>query len=180
LQVPRLSDRRGDAEDRIDVDTEVEGVCISLDADFDFISVATDYLRREGYYEETAQQLLGEATDQLAATARAAITVPPRLDRVLRGLERNQLPVTVQIDDEAALFERLGRQIVFGLLVAVGALSTAILYAFEQTTALPAAIAAAVTLPIILLLYRALRRPRGLRARPQFTRQSLRERREED
>ena len=162
------------------VATVVEGVCISLDADFDFISVATDYLRREGYYQETAQQLLGEATDQLAATARAAITVPPRLDRVLRGLERNQLPLTVQIDDEAALFERLGRQIVFGLLVAVGALSTAILYAFEQTTALPAAIAAAVTLPIILLLYRALRRPRGLRARPQFTRQSLRERREED
>ena len=162
------------------VATVVEGVCISLDEDFDFITVATDYLRREGYYEETVQQLLGEATDQLTATARAAFTVPTRLDRVLRGIERNQLPLTVQIDDDAALFERLGQQIVFGLLVAVGALSTAILYAFEPTSVVPAAVAAAVTLPVILLLYRSLRQPRGLRARPQFTRQSLREQREDD
>ncbi|MFW6321834.1 MAG: ABC1 kinase family protein, partial [Halohasta sp.] len=36
------------------VATVVEGVCVSLDPEFDFISVATDYLTEEGYREETA------------------------------------------------------------------------------------------------------------------------------
>ena len=37
------------------VATVVEGVCVTLDPDFDFIAVATDYLGEQGYIEESAR-----------------------------------------------------------------------------------------------------------------------------
>jgi hypothetical protein len=67
----------------------------------------------------------------------------------------------------------------YGLLVASGALSTAILYSFVPDDPIPALVAALLTLPFAVLLYRAFRSKSGLRATPQFTRQNLRERREE-
>ena len=43
------------------VATVVEGVCVTLDEDFDFIAVATDYLTEQGYREESARQLVESA-----------------------------------------------------------------------------------------------------------------------
>jgi len=37
-----------------------------------------------------------------------------------------------------------------------------------------------LTVPMVFFLYRSFKEPRGLRARPQFTRQSLRERRDNE
>ncbi|WP_311172450.1 ABC1 kinase family protein [Halobellus ordinarius] len=160
------------------VATVVEGVCVTLDPDFDFISVATDYLQEEGYYEETARQLIQEGGQQLQQTSRALFEVPPKLNRTLDRVENGNLSVNVRLEDENDVLDRLARRIVYGLFVAVGALSTAILYAFEGTSVLPAAVAAVLTLPPLFALYRSFRRKRGIRAKPQFTRQSMRDRRE--
>ncbi|MFC6875150.1 ABC1 kinase family protein [Halobellus marinus] len=160
------------------VATVVEGVCVTLDPDFDFISVATDYLQEEGYYEETARQLIQEGGQQVRETSRALFEVPPKLNRTLDRVENGNLAVNVRLEDENDVLDRLARRIVYGLFVAVGALSTAILYAFEGTSVLPAAVAAVLTLPPLFALYRSFRRKRGIRAKPQFTRQSMRDRRE--
>ncbi|MDS0299731.1 AarF/ABC1/UbiB kinase family protein [Halogeometricum sp. S1BR25-6] len=162
------------------VATVVEGVCVTLDPEFDFISVATDYLRDEGYYEETAKELVRDAGQQMQRTTEALFTVPPKLDRVLDTVEREDLTVNVQLEDKEGVLDKLARRIVYGILLAVGALSTAVLYAFDQTSVLPAAVAAALTLPIIVQLYRSFRSKRGIRAKPQFTRQSMRQRRGEE
>ena len=157
------------------VATVVEGVCVTLDPDFDFIAVATDYLTEQGYREETIKRLATDAGEQVQATTRSLFRVPPKLERVLDQVERDDLTVNVRIEDKNDVLSKLARRIVYGVLLAVGVLSTAILYAFDGFE--PAAVAAAVTLPVVFLLYRSFKRKKGLKARPQFTRQNLRQRR---
>ncbi|MFC6824230.1 ABC1 kinase family protein [Halopelagius fulvigenes] len=159
------------------VATVVEGVCVTLDPNFDFIAVATAYLREEGYYEETARELARDAGRQARDTSQALFTVPPKLDRTLDRLERENLSVNIRVEDKNGVFDRLARRIAYSILLAVGALSTSILYAFEGTSVVPAAVAALLTIPVAVLLYRSFRSKRGVRATPQFTRQNLRERR---
>ena len=162
------------------VATVVEGVCVTLDPDFDFISVATDYLQQEGYYEETARQLVTEGGQQIQQTTRALFEVPPKLNRTLDRVENDNLTVNVRLEDDNDVLDQLARRIVYGLFVAVGALSTAILFAFEGTSVLPAAVAATLSVPPLIALYRSFRRKRGIRAKPQFTRQSMREGRDRE
>jgi predicted unusual protein kinase regulating ubiquinone biosynthesis (AarF/ABC1/UbiB family) len=157
------------------VATVVEGVCVTLDPDFDFIAVATDYLTEQGYREETIKRLATETGEQLQQTTRSLFRVPPKLERVLDQVERDDLTVNVRIEDKNDVLSKLARRIVYGVLLAVGVLSTAILYAFDGVE--PAAVAAVVTIPVVFLLYRSFKRKKGLKARPQFTRQNLRERR---
>jgi predicted unusual protein kinase regulating ubiquinone biosynthesis (AarF/ABC1/UbiB family) len=157
------------------VATVVEGVCVTLDPDFDFIAVATDYLTEQGYREQTIKRIATETGEQLQETTRSLFRVPPKLERVLDQVERDDLTVNVRIEDKNDVLSKLARRIVYGVLLAVGVLSTAILYAFDGVE--PAAVAAVVTLPVVFLLYRSFKQKKGLKARPQFTRQNLRQRR---
>jgi hypothetical protein len=75
------------------------------------------------------------------------------------------------------VFEQLARRLVLGLLLMGTLLSTAILWAFSDPLA--ATISAGGSVVVLGLLYRSFRRRRGIRATPQFTRQNLRQRREE-
>jgi predicted unusual protein kinase regulating ubiquinone biosynthesis (AarF/ABC1/UbiB family) len=162
------------------VATVVEGVCVTLDPEFDFISVATDYLTEEGYREESIKQFLEGAGDQVQRSAKSLVTVPPKLERVLDRVERENVTVNVRVEDKNNVFDKLAKRIVYGFLLAVGILSTAILYAFPTpNNVLPPVIAAVGTLPIAFLLWRSFRSKKGLRAKPQFTRQGMKERRRE-
>ena len=161
------------------VATVVEGVCVTLDEDFDFISVATDYLSEQGYREETVKRLATEAGEQVQDTAEALFTVPPKLNRVLDTVERDNLTVNVQIDDENHVLDKLAKRISYSIMVAVGLLSASIIYSFTGQWRISVAILA-LTLPMVFFLYRSFKQPTGLRARPQFTRQSMREQRQRD
>ncbi len=161
------------------VATVVEGVCVTLDEDFDFIAVATDYLSAEGYREETIKRLAQETGEQVQETAEALFTVPPKLDRVLDTVERDDLTVNVQIDDENHVLDKLAKRISYSIMVAVGLLSASIIYSFTGQWRISVAILA-LTLPMVFFLYRSFKQPTGLRARPQFTRQSMREQRQRD
>ncbi|MFC4357322.1 ABC1 kinase family protein [Halobium salinum] len=161
------------------VATVVEGVCVTLDESFDFISVATEYLSEEGYREETVKQVVEETADQFNRTAQSLVRVPPKLERTLDRAERGNLTFNVRVDDKNSVFDRLAKRLMYVFFVATGALSTAILYSFVPDDPIPAVVAAVLTLPFAFLLYRAFKSKSGLRATPQFTRQNLRDRREE-
>ena len=161
------------------VATVVEGVCVILDENFDFISVATDYLTEEGYREETAKKLIGEGGQQIQRTTQALFTVPPKLDRVLDTVQREDLTVNVQIDDKNHVLDKLAKRISYSIIVAVGLLSASIIYAFADEWQIPVVILG-LTIPMMFFLYRSFKQPSGLRARPQFTRQNLREKRGPD
>ncbi len=159
------------------VATVVEGVCVTLDPEFDFIAVATDYLTDEGYREESIKKYVSETGDQLQASAQSLVRTPPKLERTLDKIDRDNLYARVSIEDDNDVFDLLAKRLIYGILLAFGGLTTAVLYAAEAFPA--AAVAGVISLFITLLLYRSFRKRRGIRATPQFTRQNLRERRGE-
>jgi predicted unusual protein kinase regulating ubiquinone biosynthesis (AarF/ABC1/UbiB family) len=159
------------------VATVVEGVCVTLDPGFDFIAVATDYLTEEGYREESIKKYVSETGDQLQASAQSLVRTPPKLERALDRIDRDDLYARVSIEDDNNVFDLLAKRLIYGILLAFGGLTTAVLYAAGAFPA--AAVAGAISLFITVLLYRSFRKRRGIRATPQFTRQNLRDRRGE-
>ena len=158
------------------VATVVEGVCVTLDPEFDFISTATDYLREEGYYERTARDLAQEAGEQAQRTAEALFTVPPKADAFLDRANRGDISVNVVLEDD--VLEKLAMRIAYSVLLAVGVLSATILYSFTQQWRISLAILA-LSAPLAIALYRSFRSKSGISATPQFTRQGMKKRRED-
>ncbi|SDF13165.1 Predicted unusual protein kinase regulating ubiquinone biosynthesis, AarF/ABC1/UbiB family [Halorubrum xinjiangense] len=160
------------------VATVVEGVCVTLDPEFDFISTATDYLREEGYYEQTARDLAEDAGRQVQRTTEALFTVPPKADEFLDRANRDDLTVNVVLEDDTKVLEKLAMRIAYSVLLAVGVLSATILYSFANNWRL-ALVVLALAAPLAIALYRSFRKKRGLRTTPQFTRQGMKNRRED-
>ncbi|OYR38044.1 hypothetical protein DJ82_14000 [Halorubrum sp. Ib24] len=160
------------------VATVVEGVCVTLDPEFDFISTATEYLRDEGYYEQTARDLAEGAGRQVQRTTEALFTVPPKADDFLERANRGDLHVDVTIDDDSNVLDKLAMRIAYSVLLAVGVLSATILYSFADAWRL-AGVVLLLAVPLAIALYRSFRKKRGLRATPQFTRQGMKQRRDD-
>ncbi|WP_144798129.1 ABC1 kinase family protein [Halorubrum depositum] len=160
------------------VATVVEGVCVTLDPEFDFISTATEYLRDEGYYEQTARDLAEDAGRQVQRTTEALFTVPPKADDFLERANRGDLHVDVTIEDDSNVLDKLAMRIAYSVLLAVGVLSATILYSFADAWRL-AGVVLLLAVPLAVALYRSFRKKRGIRATPQFTRQGMKQRRDD-
>jgi predicted unusual protein kinase regulating ubiquinone biosynthesis (AarF/ABC1/UbiB family) len=168
------------------VSTVLEGVCRTLYPDVDFIQIITDYVRERGVEDEAGESMaerfardtVEDAGRQVRRTTEALLTVPPKLDRVLDSVEREDVTVNVVLDDhDDEVFTRFAYKVVSGILLASNLLAVTLLYAFHDE--LTAGVVALGVLPLGFLLYRAFRTRRGfrVRGRPQFTRQGLREKR---
>jgi predicted unusual protein kinase regulating ubiquinone biosynthesis (AarF/ABC1/UbiB family) len=155
------------------VATVVEGVCVTLDPDFDFISVVTDYLRAEGHLEAGTRDFVRERAGEVRDAAESAIRVPPKLEATLDRLEHDELRLKTDLEDSNDLFRQLASRLIYGFLSAAGIGSTALLWAFA--TPLAAAVAAVFTLLTFGLLWWSFRESGGFAGEPQFTRQNLRE-----
>jgi hypothetical protein len=157
------------------VATVVEGVCVTLDPDFDFISVATGYLREQGYIEEGVRDFLEDRVTEVREAAESSVRLAPKLESALDRVAREDLHVRADIEDSEGNLRKLAARLILGLTLASGAVSTAMLYSFS-TSVEAVAVAGTLTAGVALLLYRSFRTPKGIRAQPQFTRQNLRER----
>jgi hypothetical protein len=156
------------------VATVVEGVCVTLDPEFDFISVATEYLGERGFIEEGVREYVEDRVTEVTDAAQSAVRVPPKLESALDTIERDALTVKAELKDPDRRFERLAKRVILGLVFTAGVLATTVLYVFE--TAQATGIAAGLTLVVGVLIWRSFRKRRGIRAEPQFTRQAMRER----
>jgi predicted unusual protein kinase regulating ubiquinone biosynthesis (AarF/ABC1/UbiB family) len=155
------------------VATVVEGVCVQLDPEFDFIDVATDYLAERGYREEGVRQALDAGRQTVQDAAVSAVRVPPKFERTLDTIERGNLRVEAAITDPEGHLARLSRRLSYAVLLAASGLATALLYVnADPRLAVPAGVATAV---FTVLLYRAMRTPSRLAPEPQFTRQGMRD-----
>lgn len=159
------------------VATVVEGVCVTLDEDFDFISVATDYLTEEGYREESIRQYLDETGNQLRRTGESLTRIAPKAERALDRLDRDDLHVRIGVEDSEDVFEDLAKRLVYGMLLTMSLFSMGVLYALEAPRG--SVVAAVFSVLVTIQLYRSFRSPTAIGARPQFTRQNLRQRRDE-
>ncbi|TYL38044.1 hypothetical protein CV102_12610 [Natronococcus pandeyae] len=160
------------------VATVVEGVCVTLDEDFDFIATATDYLTEQGYREESIRQYVAETGDQIRRSGESLTRIAPKTERTLDRLERDNLYVRIGVEDSEGVFDQLARRLVYGMLLTMSLFSMGVLYALEAPEA--SVVAAVFSAVVLVQLYRSFREPRSLQAKPQFTRQNLRQRRREE
>ena len=157
------------------VATVVEGVCVTLDPDFDFISVATEYLNEEGYIEAGVRDFVEDRFNEGREAVESTVRIPPKVESALDRVEREDFHIRADIEDSEQVIERLGKRLVLGLALAAGGISTAMLYSFQPSETVAIAVAGALTAFVGFLLYRSFCKRRGIRATPQFTRQSMRE-----
>ncbi|AHG00155.1 membrane protein [Halostagnicola larsenii XH-48] len=159
------------------VATVVEGVCLTLDPDFDFISTATDYLTEEGYREESIRKYLEESGEQIRRSGESLTRIAPKIERTLDRIERDDLRVRVGVEDEKNVFAVLAKRLIYGMLLTMSLFSMGVLYALgaPEASIVAAVFGAAVTVQ----LYRSFRERRGLRAEPQFAQQRFRQRQRE-
>ncbi len=156
------------------ITTVLEGVCRTLDPEFDLIELVTEYVRSEGYASQGVRELLDRAGEELGATAGALLVTGPKLERTLDRANRDDLTVRTALGDETGLFDRLAKQAVLGLGFLGSVIAALVLFvAGDRTAAAVAALGAPLALA---LLYRSLRSRSGISADPQFTRQNLRAR----
>jgi hypothetical protein len=111
---------------------------------------------------------------ELGEAATASVRIPPKLESTLERMQRNDLRVKAELTDDNGQFDRLAKQILYGLFFSAGIISGTLLYIFADaiavmTIGVPTAVMGA-------LLYRSFRKQRSLRAQPRFTRQRMRER----
>ncbi|WP_302081431.1 ABC1 kinase family protein [Salinibaculum rarum] len=162
------------------VATVVEGVCVTLDPDFDFISVATEYLNEEGYIEAGVRDFVDDRVQEGRDAVESTVRIPPKIEDALDRVEREDFHIRADVEDSERVLERLGKRLVLGLALAAGGISTSMLYSFQPDSTAAIATAGALTLGVGFLLYRSFRKQRGIRAKPQFTRQNLRQREDEE
>ncbi|MHB9285456.1 ABC1 kinase family protein [Halobacteriales archaeon Cl-PHB] len=155
------------------VATVVEGVCVTLDPEFDFIDVATDFLRTEGYLEAGAREYVADRAGEVRSAAESVVRVPPKLESALDKVDRDDLVVQADIQDSEDHLAELAKRLVYGMAFGAGVVSASLLWAF----ATPEATAVPVLLSLFALLglYRSFRTGGGIRAQPQFTRHSMRQ-----
>ncbi|ELY93485.1 ABC transporter [Natrialba hulunbeirensis JCM 10989] len=160
------------------VATVVEGVCVTLDENFDFIETATAYLTEQGYREETARQYAAETAQQLRHSAESLTRITPKAERTLDRLDRDDLYVRIGVEDPDNVFAKLAKRLIYGMLLTMSLFSMGVLYALNAPWA--AIVAAVFSFFVGIQLYRTFREPRSIRARPQFTRQSMRKRQRDE
>ena len=160
------------------VATVVEGVCVTLDEDFDFIATATEFLTEEGYREETIRNYIDETGQQLRRSGESLTRLAPKTERALDRLDRDDLYVRIGVEDSEAVFEDLAKRLVYGMLLTMSLFSMGVLYALEAPRG--SIVAAVFSVVVLIQLYRSFRSPKSIGARPQFTRQNLRQRRGEE
>ncbi len=157
------------------VATVVEGVCVTLDPGFDFIDVATDYLREQGFIEESARDYVESRAQEFQQFGRSLVTVPPKLENTLDRANRGDIEIQITLADEEHALDRLALRLILGGVLVSAILGTALLFAFASLEA--AVVCAGLGALSLVAIYRSFRRRSGIRATPQFTRQNLRERR---
>lgn len=158
------------------VATVVEGVCVTLDPDFDFIAVATAFLSERGYREESIRELARDTSKALGEAGFAALRAAPKAERIIDRFEREEAYLRVGIEDPEDVISVFTRRLLLGLFGSAAFLSASLIYAargFDPGVALTGGVGVLLALALV----RSFRRRRGIVARPRFTRQSLRERR---
>lgn len=128
-----------------------EGVCVTLDPDFDFIETVTSYLSDRGYRRAAVRQAASAAGDRIQQIGQSSLRLPGKLETVLDRIEREQLVVTVTTDDSTGALRVLAKRIIYGLLTTAGVLVVGVLYAFSTPES--ALVAAVATTIVAILLY---------------------------
>ena len=156
------------------VTTVLEGVCRTLDPDFDFIEIITDYVIEQGQ-ADAGEAVREEIQETVTRGARSLVTTAPRAERALDIAERGELTLETVLRDGDGLARQMALRLLVGFVAAAGIPVAAFFYA---TASLPStALALGVTGVANVILAWSFRRSRGgSLGTPQFTRHEMRQR----
>ncbi|WP_435095922.1 ABC1 kinase family protein [Halarchaeum sp. P4] len=158
------------------VATVLEGVCRTLDPEFDTVAVVEEYVaaEREAMLREQFTDALRDVSEDAVDATRAASRLPPKAERALDRLDRDDLEVRTDVADENAVLHRLARRLVLGVAASAGVVTTTLLYTaglFDATLAVGGG-----TLACLALLYRSFQssgRQRAVREAGQVAQRSF-------
>ncbi|WP_424004107.1 ABC1 kinase family protein [Haloarcula salina] len=157
------------------VTTVLEGVCRTLDPDFDFIEIVSEYVReRDAVDVEGAVR--SEVEEAVTGTARSLVRTAPAVEAALDRAEREDLLLRALLEDSDGLAGLLARRLLLGLVASGGVPLSAYLYANAGIR--PAAVVLGGTAAVLGTLAWSFRRRRGpALSTPKFTRHEMRQRR---
>ncbi len=119
-----------------------EGVCRSLDPEFDFLAATRSFLVDYGFIESELETLLQEVRGDLRESAPVLARAPARFDSVFGQLERGELVVrTDPVDPPSGGDPAVGYAVVAGALFVAAAVLTFHGQPYELPTLLAAAVA---------------------------------------
>jgi predicted unusual protein kinase regulating ubiquinone biosynthesis (AarF/ABC1/UbiB family) len=159
------------------VTTVLEGVCRTLDPEFDFIEIITEYVMEQGA-ADAGTAVREEIQETVTRGTRSLVTTVPTLESALETAQRGDLVVDTLLKDSGGLARRMAGRLLLGFVAAAGIPVAAFFYA-----------AASPELTVLSLTGSALsmagltwsfRRNRGRSfGSPQFTRHEMRRRDDE-
>ncbi|MDS0281674.1 ABC1 kinase family protein [Haloarcula onubensis] len=156
------------------VTTVLEGVCRTLDPDFDFIEIITDYVMEQGQ-ADAGDAIREEIQETVTRGARSLVTTAPRAERALDIAARSELTLATVLRDGDGLARRMAQRLLLGFVAAAGIPVAAFFYVDAALP--PVALAMGVSGLSLVALVWSFRRSRGRTlATPQFTRHEMRRR----
>ncbi|MBX0293948.1 ABC1 kinase family protein [Haloarcula nitratireducens] len=160
------------------VTTVLEGVCRTLDPEFDFIEVITDYVMEQGA-TGAGGALREEIRETVTQSARSSVTALPRAEAALDTAARDELVLETLLEDSGGLARQMAVRLLLGIVAAAGIPVAAFLFVTTTIEATALAVAVTVlTLGVIGWSFRGQRR--AALTTPQFTRHEMRRRREDE
>ncbi|QSG07237.1 ABC1 kinase family protein [Halapricum desulfuricans] len=110
------------------VSSVLEGVCRTLDPEFDFISVVREYVAGRATETATTERVREELRSRAVDLERSVRRLPGQVETALDRAERGELGVSMDIESDDDVFGRLARQVVLGSATAAAVVATAGLY----------------------------------------------------
>lgn len=141
------------------VSTIVEGICLQLDPEFDFLGVAREFFVEEGFIEEAFRDRAREFVADFGDSAAAVGRTPVKLERALDTIDRGEVEVEADLRDTRDNIERLGKRISYAVLGGSAVIGGSILATASPVYAAPVFLFGVV---MVLLLVRSFRKPMGL------------------
>jgi predicted unusual protein kinase regulating ubiquinone biosynthesis (AarF/ABC1/UbiB family) len=160
------------------VTTVLEGVCRTLDPDFDFIDIITEYVMEQGA-ADAGTAIRDEIRGTVTNTGRALVRTPPEIEGVLDRARREELLLQALLRDSNGVATRLAKRLLLGLLVS-GSLPVAAFFYTRGNLVGVSATAGLIALAGGLLVWSFRRQRRLQLSSPQFTRYELRQRQQSD
>ncbi|WP_254280333.1 ABC1 kinase family protein [Haloarcula marina] len=158
------------------VTTVLEGVCRTLDPEFDFIEIITDYVMEEGMAD--AGSAIGEEIRRTVTDAgRSLVTTAPRVEAALDRATRENLVLDTILKDSGGLAQRMALRLLLGMVAAAGIPIAAFLYVTASVDATALSLGGtALSLVILAWSFRSERGSALTTPAPQFTRHEMRQR----
>jgi predicted unusual protein kinase regulating ubiquinone biosynthesis (AarF/ABC1/UbiB family) len=98
------------------VSTIVEGVCLELDPEFDFLDVAREFFIEEGFVQKEIRGRAVRAWEEFKRSFMSVARTPSKLETSLDKIGRDDMEVVVDVEDTQKHIQRLGKRLSYALV----------------------------------------------------------------